>query len=53
MGPDWWVEAAFAAEEAHDPDDYDGRSWDELTAQEHEDAINEVIYSVADAGEAA
>lgn len=44
MGPDWYFNAAEAAEENHDPDEYEGREWDELTDQEKDEAILNQIY---------
>lgn len=48
MAPEWWVRAAEAAEELHDPAAYEGRGWDSLTDTEREEAINEHIYGIAD-----
>lgn len=44
MGPDWWLNAAEAAEENHDPAEYEGREWEELTDQEKDEAILAQIY---------
>lgn len=52
MAPEWWVEAALAAEESHDPDLYEGRGWDSLDWHEQEAAIYEHLYGVADAARA-
>lgn len=49
MAPEWWVEAAMAAEEEHDPTLYEGRQWNELTWAEQESAMYEYLYGVADA----
>lgn len=45
-----WYEAAYEqAEEEHDPADYGGREWHELTDEERNDAVYEGIYGRADA----
>lgn len=48
MGPEWYFDAAEACEESHDPADYDGREWNELTPKEQEAAIEEHIWGYAD-----
>jgi len=46
---DWYEQASEACADAHIPEDWDGREWDELTDKERWDAINEQAWSVADA----
>ena len=50
MGPDWYFDASERAEENHDPEDYDGREWDDLTDEERDKATLEAVYDIADAG---
>lgn len=47
MAPEWWFALAEAAEENHDPDNYDGRGWDDLTDDEQAEAIDEQMYGMA------
>lgn len=49
MGPDWYIDAAMQAEAQHDPDRYDGREWDDLTPEEVDEAVYDIIYDRADA----
>lgn len=44
MSPDWYFAAAEAAEANHDPDEFDGREWDELTDEEKHEIIIDSIY---------
>lgn len=49
MGPDWYFSASERAEENHDPEDYDGREWNELTDEEKDAATMDGITDFADA----
>lgn len=49
MGPDWWVDALEVAEEQHDPAEWGGREWSELSADEVDRAVSEVVLGAADA----
>jgi hypothetical protein len=49
MGPDWYFDASERAEENHDPDNYDGREWEELTDEEKDEATMDRITDLADA----
>ena len=44
MAPEWWFRAMEAAIESHDPDEHEGREWDELTEAEQNEAIEDQIY---------
>lgn len=46
---DWYEEAYEAAEYEHDPEDWEGREWHELTDDERNDAAYDVIFGRADA----
>ena len=48
MGPDWWVDGYELAESLYDPAENDGRPWDDLTADEISDLVNEALFDVAD-----
>jgi len=48
VAPEWWVEAQFAAEERHDPDQHGGRDWDDLSYEEQETAIYAVLEDIGD-----
>lgn len=47
MSPDWWEMAMELAQEDHDPDEYDGREWDELSVEEQEIGIAEALDALA------
>lgn len=49
MGPDWYFAAEEACEEEHDPAEYGGREWCQLSDEEREKAIEDYIWGCADA----
>ena len=44
MSPPWYERAAEAAEENHDPAEYEGREWEELTDEERNEAVLDQLY---------
>jgi hypothetical protein len=40
MTPEWYFRAMEQAEYEHDPRDYDGREWEELSEEEKEKEID-------------
>jgi hypothetical protein len=47
--PDWYELAAEQAVDNHDPADYEGRGWDQLTDAERNEIIIEYVLSLGDA----
>lgn len=43
MAPEWWEAAYLRAMSEHDPDEYGGREWDELTDDERTLVIELVL----------
>ena len=48
MGPDWFLAAYESAEANYEPEENDGREWEDLTDDERHDLALEEIYSRAD-----
>ena len=46
MSPDWWERAMETAMERHDAEAHEGREWDELSVEEQELAIAEVLDDI-------
>lgn len=45
---DWWEQAYEACADNHNPEEWDGREWEDLTDDERNDAINDHIFARAD-----
>lgn len=46
MAPEWWLMALNLAESFHDPDEFEGREWTDLTEDERENAIQEAVIEI-------
>jgi hypothetical protein len=46
MGPDWYYDAYERAMELYDPEEYDGRDWEELTEEEQQAEIEVQIDNI-------
>lgn len=49
MGPDWYFAAYESAEANYEPEENDGREWDDLTDDERHELAMDEIYGRADA----
>lgn len=46
MGPEWYYEAYERAIENYDPEEHDGRDWEELTDEEQQFEIEKEIDNI-------
>lgn len=46
MAPEWWIVALELAQASHDPDEFGGREWADLTEDERENAVAEAVVEI-------
>lgn len=44
--PEWWEEAFEFARATHEPSQFDGREWRDLTPAERENAVQEAVIEI-------